>query len=448
MMLRTVSRLGILLPLAVGLSARADLAAEVEEVVATCEPANNGAGPYWCYGAPLLVRVNDDVFVSATEVGPGVPLLCNTRWRLMRRDQGGWADVLHPEAFREREPCPIVTTGADRLMVSVNPSTEPPGTEYGPCDPHLVAVDARDPGRPTSAVRPEWPGEPTFTDHSYRGIAVDRERGEFLLLNIDARTSEQNWAFGDSTEGFTRYGTIQFPIRSCYPQVALRDGQAHVMAIGDIVEPNESWRAHKKEQTGAAWDYVFRRLFYTRSPDVANSSFEPPIEVASVDDRGGHITNLDLWLDQDGAAHLLYLTTSTTSPIRDRFFPGEPIVTTLEHATIDDGRLVDREALVVGGEGQPETPLYGRFHATADGSPHVVYSARIQSPDGSARLENRVLSLGAGRSDGPTTLKLQEPLSMFFTATERGGSEPSDVLDLLGSGRDSRTLRYARVRLR
>ena len=29
---------------------------EVEEVVATCRPPNNGAGPLWCYGAPLLVR--------------------------------------------------------------------------------------------------------------------------------------------------------------------------------------------------------------------------------------------------------------------------------------------------------------------------------------------------------------------------------------------------------
>ena len=28
---------------------------EVEEVVATCPSPDNGAGPLWCYGAPLVV---------------------------------------------------------------------------------------------------------------------------------------------------------------------------------------------------------------------------------------------------------------------------------------------------------------------------------------------------------------------------------------------------------
>ena len=46
--------------------------------------------------------------------------------------------------------------------------------------------------------------------------------------------------------------TGRLPIRACYPQVALRDRAAHVLAIGDIVEPNEAWRAHKKEATGSS----------------------------------------------------------------------------------------------------------------------------------------------------------------------------------------------------
>jgi hypothetical protein len=36
---------------------------------------------------------------------------------------------------------------------------------------------------------------------------------------------------------------------------------------------------------------------------------------------------------------------------------------------------------------------------------------------------------------------------MFFTATERGGSPPSDQLDLLGTGPNPTTLRYARIHL-
>ncbi|MBN1417290.1 MAG: hypothetical protein JXP34_00855, partial [Planctomycetes bacterium] len=57
---------------------------EVEDAVATCRPPNNGAGPLWCYGAPLIVRAGDAVFASVMETGEGVPLLCNTRWRLFR----------------------------------------------------------------------------------------------------------------------------------------------------------------------------------------------------------------------------------------------------------------------------------------------------------------------------------------------------------------------------
>jgi hypothetical protein len=45
-------------------------------------------------------------------------------------------------------------------------------------------------------------------------------------------------------------------------------------------------------------------------------------------------------------------------------------------------------------------------------------------------------------------IALREPFSTFFTATERGGSRPSDLLDLFGVGQDAQTLRYARVRLR
>ena len=49
--------------------------------------------------------------------------------------------------------------------------------------------------------------------------------------------------------------SIRFPICACYPQVAVRDGAAHVLAIGDVVEPVAAWRDYKKEKSGSAWDY-------------------------------------------------------------------------------------------------------------------------------------------------------------------------------------------------
>jgi hypothetical protein len=419
---------------------------EVEEAVATCAPANNGAGPLWCYGAPLLVRQGAELFVSAMETGEGVPPLCNTRWRLYRRGADGWAKVREAAAFREREPCPLGFLAPDRLLLSVNPSTRPPGTKYGECDPHLLAIDLAQPGRAPEVIRPRWSEAGRFTDHSYRGLGVDGERGEWLLLNIDAETSEQHWAYRDRT-GKDRAGKLRFPIRACYPQVALQRRAAHVLAIGDIVEPREEWREFKKEKTGAAWDYVFRRLFYAWTPDIASRDFAAPVEIDTVEAAGGHILNLDLWLDPRGTAHLLYLKSNTTPVLRDRFFPDLKIQTTLEHAQVRDGRVVARDTLLTGSVERAETPRYARFHAAVDGTVYVVHAVTVRSPEGGSLWENRLLPV-LPRKGEAARLELAQPFTTFFTATERGGSRPGDRLDLFGVGGDPQTLRYARVRLR
>jgi hypothetical protein len=424
-------------------------AVEVEETVATCDPPGNGAGPLWCYGAPLLFRLGDTVFVSAMETGEGVPPLCNTRWRLFRRSAAnGWELVRAAEAFREREPCPLVGFEDGRMFLCVNPSTRPPGTQYGPCDPHLLEFSATEPTAPPPAVRPIWAPGTQFTDHSYRGIAADGQRGELLLLNIHAGTGEQFWAYRDASGGWSQRGTIRFPIRSCYPQVALRAGAAHVLAIGDIVEPVEEWRRYKFEQTGRQWDYVFRRLFYTWTPDISAVPFAEPVEVDTVEATAGHISNLDLWLDGSGGAHVLYRKNSVQSALlRDRFFPGVPLVTALEHVVMRDGGAATRHTLRTGGEGSsPETPGFARFHATPDGRLFAVYrSAGAHGSDRPAS-ENCLLEVCREPSPEPTPIPLQEPFTTFFTATERGGSPASDVLDLYGVGRDGTVLRYARVR--
>ncbi|MFO0907510.1 MAG: hypothetical protein U0794_03980 [Isosphaeraceae bacterium] len=447
----------ILVTLGPNLSQRANFASpplrevevECEEEVATCKPPDNGAGPLWCYGAPLLVRDGDRVFASVMETGEGVPPLSNTRWRLYQRDASGWRQVRQEESYREREPCPIVRPSPGRLVLSENPSTEPPGTQYGRCSPRLLSFEtASDTARPT-IITPQWSGSPRFTDHSYRGLAADPTRHELLALNIDAVSSLQHWALLGESGTTLRQGTIEFPIRACYPQVAMRDRAAHVLAVGDIVEPIETWRAYKKERTGAAWDYVFRRLFYTWTPDGTREPFHAPIEVATVDATAGHITNLDLWIGADGAARLLYLETSSTPLIRDRFFPGTPITTRLQYAEIARGQIRRRVTLIAGGEGQPEHPHHGRFHATPDGILHVV--AVVSGADRAGRnlLENRLISLSAtGEPVSTVSIPLKEPFTLPFTACERGGSAPSDWLDLFGQTQRGAALRYARVRLR
>jgi len=423
---------------------------EAEEVITTCAAPNNGAGPLWCYGAPLIVRVGGDVFASITETGQDVPPLCNTRWRLFRRDEKSWKLLHYPPAFRNREPCPLVAFADGSLFLSVNPSTQPPGTQYGACEPDALRFSAKEPDREGEPLRPLWADGAIFTDHSYRGIAADGPRGELLLLNIHSRTGEYFWSFRDESGKWAQQGRIAFPIRACYPEVALRNRAAHVLAIGDIVEPNKEWRAYKLAKTNRDWDYAFRRLFYTWTPDIGRSEFASPLELDTVEATAGHISNLDLWIAGDGAAHLLYLKNSIASPLmRNRFFPGQPIVSSLEHVVLKEGKIIARKTLLRGVEGAgSEIPGHARFHATDDGRLFVVYLCSGRTAEGKPLLENRLLQVLPQEKDvRPATIPLKEPFRTFFTAAERGGSKPSRLLDLFGAGRDGTALRYARARI-
>jgi hypothetical protein len=420
-----------------------------EETIAVCEPANNGSGPLWCYGSPLVFRNGEKVYASIMETGQGVPRLCNTRWRLFERDEQGWSLLHFPTEFRLREPSPLVGFPGRGLFLSTTPSTQPPGTEYGPCETVLLGFDFDRIDQPPVAEKPVWPGEPTFTDHSYRGVSADGEKGEILWMNIDAETSVQHWSFRNSEGVWSHQGGISFPVRSCYPQVVLKNRAAHVLAIGDIVEPIAEWREYKHSQTGQAWDYVFRRLFYATTPDVTQGDFGTPLEVDSVESSAGHIANLDLWIGPDGAAHILYLKNNVQSPLmRDRFFPGLKLVRSLEYTVVREGSIVRRESLVVGGEGGGATdPHYGRFHATTDGRLWAIYSATSPGEQGPRLAQFAMQVHPEIRREEAVEIPLKKPFSAFFTAPERGGNRVTDTLDLFGHTTDGRVLDYAMVSL-
>lgn len=412
---------------------------EIEETVCTVGNPNNGAGALWCYGAPLVTRIGEDVFVSAMEVGEGIQPLCNTRPRIFMRDEDEWRLVWRPDEFLEREPCPIVCFQDGQFILSVNPLIDATESRRGACNPHLLKFSASNLKTPPQVIQPKWVDDTTFTEHSYRGIAADGARGEILLLNIDAKTGEQCWSFCDAGGNWVNCGRIRFPIRACYPQVELRHRAAHVLAIGDIVEPIEERRRYKHEQTKRDWDYVFRRLFYTWTPDAATTDFVAPIEVENLDETGGHISNLDLWVDAKGDAHLLYIKQPVTPLLRDGFFPNLHLTKSLEYCIIRRGEIVSRNTLLVGGEDiTGDTPNYARFHATPDGSLFAVYTCS------SSGMKIRQI---APQIAEPIKLELQQPFHTFFTASERGGSKPSNVIDLFGVTSEPGKLRYARVRL-
>ncbi len=433
------------------LSAAQAAVVEVEEVVTTYAAADNGAGPTWCYGSTCIARQGDQVYASAIETGKDVPLLCNTRWQLWHRSPEGWTLARHEEQYRQREPCPMAVQQRGPLFLSVNPSTEPPGVKYGPCRPLVLEFNPADLKSGPQIREPAWADGTHFTDHSYRGFAADGATGELLLLNIHAANSEQFVSWRDRDGRWHARGTIAFPIRSCYPQVALRSGAAHVLAIGDIVEPVAEWRDLKREHTKREWDYVFRRLFYTMTPAIVDQPFIDPVEVDTVEETGGHILNLDLHVDAEGAAHLLYLKRPHQYEfLRDKYFPGQPMSVSLEYLVVRAGKVTARRTLAqTPQEGAGLTPSWARFHVDGTGRLYVVAAGTMADKDARAAFGNYLAPLteSTGRP-AFAALELKHPFNNFFTNTPRGGSAPGAVIDLFGTTDEAYTLRYARIRLR
>ncbi len=422
---------------------------QAEEVVTRYAPADNGAGPLWCYGSTVIARQGGDVYLSIVETGEGVPPLCNTRWQLWHRSPDGWRIEQSEKQYRQREPCPIGLFQDGPIFLSVNPSTEPAGTKYGPCSPQVLEFNRENLSSEPKVHAPAWADGTYFTDHSYRGFAADGVRGELLLLNIHAKTSDQFVSYRDRQGQWHARGKITFPIRACYPQVALRGGSAHVVAIGDIVEPVEQWRKLKFEKTKREWDYVFRRLFYTYSDDISRTDFCTPIEIDTVENTGGHIQNLDLYIDGTGAAHLLYLKRPHQYDfIRDKYFSGQAMTAQLEYAVVAKGSVVSRKTLArtPAGPGGFE-PSFGRFHISRAGDLYVIAAgAGIEA--GQRRFANHIARVPAGEGELKfESIELKHPFHTFFTNTPRGGSAPSDVVDLFGTADDNPNLRYARIRI-
>jgi hypothetical protein len=433
---------------------------EVEEDIYSYTNAQNGAGPMWCSGSTTLVRTGDRLFASGLETIPDAKPLNNCRWMLFLRENNGWTRVRVDVDGRTREPSPLVAFADGRLFLSENPTLgKGPEPNGGPARPDVLQFNPNEPTAAPGSLAPVWQGKPAFTEHSYRTFVADGARGELLLFQNIGYTHAE-WTFRDGAGKWSAQGQLKWPgdtahakpgpIRVCYPNVALRDRAVHFVGVSDVLEPNPAWRTFKRELTGQQWDYDFRRLFYTWTPDITKQPFAEWVEVASRDATGGHVQPGDLWLSPNGEAHLIWSERAIDERLRARFFPDAKQSEQLNYAVVRGGKVVHRRTILeTQGGASGLSGSASRFHVTPDHRLFVVYRIVDTGKDGRRMMENRIVELlPDGATGTPVPIPLKKPFNGFFTTTVRAGSSPSWTLEMLGQReRGPNTINYARVNL-
>jgi len=265
---------------------------EAEEDIYTYTPADNGAGPLWGHGSTIVSRRDHDVYVATLETIPDQVPLHNCRWLLYQRTDAGWHLVHRDQTGRTREPSPTALLGNGDLLVSANPTLAAPSQYNGPAAPTVFRFDTDHIDAPPVQENPTWQNQPTFTEHSYRTVTADAANNEVLYMQNDGMGTAQLSLLQRDGQ-WTGLNALAWPweenytepqaVRLCYPNVILRDRAAHFLGVGDIIEPIEEWRQAKFELSGRKWDYVFRRLFYAHTPDIARQPFGEWLELSNLD---------------------------------------------------------------------------------------------------------------------------------------------------------------------
>lgn len=427
-----------------------------EEEVYKYIPADNGAGPMWCHGSTCIVRAGDNIYATGIETVPAWKPLNNCRWMLFRRTSRGWEHIMTDEKNRTREPSPLAILSKGQIYLSANPTLTAPEEYNGPSKPEFCVFDSNDPNLSSKQVFPEWAGNPPFTEHSYRSLAADGPSNELILFQNIGYTHAE-WSFLDKENRWAAQGKLVWPwgsdyevpepIRICYPNVMLKNKAVYFCGVSDIIEPKKAWREFKRQLTGNEWDYDFRRLFFTWTDDITKNAFHDWVEIASREETCGWIYPADLYAEDDGSVHILWTERAIDERLREKFFPGEKQSHALNYALVKNGKVISRQTLHLMEEGgKSGITAEARFQILPDQRMVVVYAIRENVTAGQAAVKNYVREIGPGsKTTGPVLIPLRYPFSSFFTATVRGGSEPSFFLDILGTTSEKNTVRYARV---
>jgi hypothetical protein len=427
---------------------------EAEELVYKYEPPDNGSGPMWCHGNTCIVRWGDKLVASGMETIENEAPLNNTRWMMFERTDKGWELLMKDEKDRTREPSPLgLLNDAGKVLLSVNPTLTAAGIRNGPAEPRILFFDTEHLHSGYETLIPSWNGNPDFTEHSYRTFAVDGRANEFILFQ-NTGYSLAEWVYFDRNGDQNSQGQMVWPwgtdyeepqpVRICYPTVQLVDREVHFLGVSDIVEPKKAWKDYKYKLTGREWDYDFRRLFYSWSRDISTGQFEQWVEVASREETAGNIFPCDLWRAPDGLVHILWTEKALDERLHEDFFPKEKQSHALNHAILKEGKVIYPQPIMFSEEADNVLPGRGRFQVTPENRLFVFY--HVYGGEGDF-TENRVVEIWKDfRLSAHVKVALKRPFNSFFTATVRGGSAPSNIIDVLGED-EQHEMRYARIRI-
>ncbi|NMC38819.1 MAG: hypothetical protein GYA41_10895, partial [Bacteroidales bacterium] len=407
-------------------------------------------------GSTCIVRAGDKVYASGIETVPAWKPLNNCRWMLFRRSERGWEKIMTDEKNRTREPSPLAVLNKGQIYLSANPTLTAIEEYNGPSRPEFYVFYSDDRNLNYKQVIPKWAGNPPFTEHSYRSLAADSPSNELILFQNIGYTHAE-WSFLDKESRWSAqvrlvwpWGSdyeVPEPIRICYPNVMLKNKAVYFCGVSDIIEPRKAWREFKRQLTGNEWDYDFRRLFFTWTDDITRNSFHDWMEIASREETCGWIYPADLYAADDGLVHILWTERAIDERLREKFFPGEMQSHALNYALVKNGKVISRQTLHLVEEGAKNgIPAEARFQILPDRRIVVVYAIRENITAGQAEVKNYVREIVPGsKATQPVLIPLRYPFSSFFTATVRGGSVPSYLLDILGTTGEKNTIRYARV---
>ena len=418
----------------------------------------SGVDLMWNKGASSIAMISECLYIALPEISEDKKPLCNVRWKIYYKNLGDkrWEEFTAGNAFNEREPFPVGVCNS-KLLLSVNPSVDlrrkrPNGIESWYTRPELFLLDSDNCS--LTEILPVWNQEYDFFEHSYRGLAVDKENSTIFISQQAPYEKErygQAWCYIDTAGKTLANGLFKFPQRGCYPVISMHKGEVAALFDSDIVEPNEEYRKIKLSVTHREWDYVFSNIHLFHSQNILNNEFGECVTVDSVEDSAGILRTLDSWQARDGSLFVLYHKTSTHWPFnRDRFFPGKLIEISLELAEFSNGNLLETKCLI---KSDDQLKPWSDYNIKKDKiitspdiwtvSPHPK-CGRLWSPDNNKlylitseydnknkRYENhlqQILPVTGKRIHVP----LKTPLAFFQMPSTRNGCESSGKAVLYG----------------